>query len=197
MQQLKAEQPTDTYPGFKKEIIAEIARCLSMPFGVAAGDSSAYNYSSGRLDRKTYYKSLTVERGEIERVALGRIFSRWFAEGRLIRGYLPDQFFRGDEPRHEWRWPGDEHIDPTKEADATETRIAIGISSYPDECAKLGNDYEMVHAKNAAALGLTVEAYRARLADRLLGPVAMPPQAPAKPQADSEDPEEGADDGEE
>jgi lambda family phage portal protein len=196
MQQLKAEQPTDTYPGFKKEIIAEIARCLNMPFNVAAGDSSGYNYSSGRLDHRSYYKSLTVERGELERVALNRVFSRWFAEARLISRYLPDQFFRGDEPRHDWRWPGDEHVDPTKEADATETRIAIGISSYPDECAKLGNDYEMVHAKNASALGLTVEAYRARLADRLLGPVAMPPQAPAKPQADSEDPEEGADDGE-
>ena len=96
---------------------------------------------------------------------------------------------------YEWRWDGDEHVDPTKEADATETRIAIGISSYPDECAKLGNDFEMVHMKNAQALGMTVEEYRTRLADRLLGPKAAPPQqaGQSQPQDDSEDPEDSTD----
>jgi capsid protein len=196
MQQLKAEQPTNTYPQFKKEIINEIARCLGMPSNVAAGDSSGYNYSSGRLDHRTYYKGLRVERSYIELNVLDRTFARWFAEARLVPGLLPARFFRTDQvPVYEWRWDGDEHVDPTKEADATETRIAIGISSYPDECAKLGNDFEMVHMKNAQALGMTVEEYRTRLADRLLGPKTVPPQqaGQSQPQDDSEDPEDSTD----
>lgn len=176
MQQLKAEQPTDTYPAFKREIIAEIARCLSMPYNVAAGDSSSYNYSSGRLDHRTYYKSLRVERSSIEVNCLNRVFGQWYAEASQIPGYLPPQFTAAVMPSYEWRWDGDEHVDPTKEADATETRLAIGISSYADECSKLGVDFEAVHAKNAQALGLTIEEYRSRLADRLLGAKAMPAQ---------------------
>ena len=41
----------------RSEILNEIARCLNMPFNVAAGNSSGYNYASGRLDHQTYYKS--------------------------------------------------------------------------------------------------------------------------------------------
>ena len=46
MAQMKSEQPSTTYAEFKKEILNEIARCLNMPFNVAAGNSSGYNYAS-------------------------------------------------------------------------------------------------------------------------------------------------------
>jgi capsid protein len=59
--QIHAEQPATTYAEFKKEILNEIARCLNMPFNVAAGNSSGYNYASGRLDHQTYFKSIRVE----------------------------------------------------------------------------------------------------------------------------------------
>jgi len=50
--QVKAEQPTTVYGDFKHEVINEIARCLNMPFNIAAGNSSGYNYASGRLDKR-------------------------------------------------------------------------------------------------------------------------------------------------
>ncbi len=50
--QVRAEQPTTAYGDFKHEIINEIARPLQMPFNVAAGNSSGYNYVSGRLDHQ-------------------------------------------------------------------------------------------------------------------------------------------------
>ncbi len=53
MEQMRSEQPSTTYSEFKKEILNEIARCLNMPFNVAAGNSSGYNYASGRLDHQT------------------------------------------------------------------------------------------------------------------------------------------------
>ena len=53
MAQMRSEQPSTTYAEFKKEILNEIARCLNMPFNVAAGNSSGYNYASGRLDHQS------------------------------------------------------------------------------------------------------------------------------------------------
>ncbi|MEX0715164.1 MAG: phage portal protein, partial [Planctomycetaceae bacterium] len=49
MSQLESQHPSGTYAEFKREILNEIARCLSMPYNVAAANSSGYNYASGRL----------------------------------------------------------------------------------------------------------------------------------------------------
>lgn len=40
MSQLEAEQPATTYAEFKREVLNESARCLNMPFNIAAGNSS-------------------------------------------------------------------------------------------------------------------------------------------------------------
>lgn len=190
MSQLKAEQPTSTYAQFKREIIAEIARCLGMPYNVAAGDSSSYNYSSGRLDHRTYYKSLRVERSSWEVNVLDVILAKWWEEASLISGLLPDRYFRSVVPAHEWRWDGDEHVDPTKEADAMVTRISHGFTDIAAECASLGGDVSVIHQKNADILGMSVQDYRSRLADLFFGtsPVI---QAPAQP---ADTPDDNADD---
>ena len=143
VQQLKAEQPTTTYDMFKRAIIQEIARCLSMPFNVAAGDSSTYNYASGRLDHKTYFKSIAVERGDIETVILDPTFERWWAEARLADESIPPVVRRREEaPPHEWRWPGDEHVDPLKEASAQAMRLKSRTTTYAREYAAQGMDWE-------------------------------------------------------
>lgn len=188
MQQLKAEQPTTMYEAFKRCIIAEIARCLSMPYNVAAGDSSGYNYSSGRLDHKTYYRSIGVEREFFTVSAIDPLYVAWWEEARLIGGLLPESVRKFElPPPHVWRWDGDEHVDPVKESNATETRLRIGITSYPDECGKLGSDWEVVQQQNAMALGMDIEDYRARLADSLLGPVKAAPVDPAQAMQDAID----------
>ena len=84
---MKAEQPATTYPDFKNEIINETARRLNIPFNVAACNSSDYNYASGRLDHQTYFKSIRVERSELEAVALDRILYAWLAEARASEAW--------------------------------------------------------------------------------------------------------------
>lgn len=168
MSQLKAEHPTSTYPQFKREIVSEAARGPGVPYNVASGDSSSYNYSSGRLDHRTYYKSLRVERSQWESKACDRLFANWWNEARRIPDLLPEtaqKYF----PRHEWRWDGDEHVDPTKEADAAVTRIAYGLSAYSDEVGLLGRDSEVVQRKNAEAFGLSLPEYKKRQADKFFG----------------------------
>ena len=77
-----------TYGEFKKEILNEIARCLNMPFNVACGNSSGYNYASGRLDHQTYYKSIRVDQDHIGLVVLDRVLRAWLDEAILISELL-------------------------------------------------------------------------------------------------------------
>ena len=147
--QIRAEQPATTYDMFKREILNEIARCLNMPFNVAAGNSSGYNYASGRLDHQTYYKSIRVEQSHLQTVVLDRILLAWLDEASLIEGLLP-QFMRrtdGLAPSfgargHSWFWDGVEHVDPAKEANAQASRLSNHTTTLAIEYARQGRDWE-------------------------------------------------------
>lgn len=154
--QLKAEQPATTYGMFKREIVAEIARCLNMPFNVAAGDSSDSNYASGRLDHQTYFKSIGVDQSVIELVALDAAFPRWFEEAQLA-GALPARFLQGEPPAHSWNWPGREHVDPKKEADAQGVRLVNHTTTLAREYAKQGLDWEEEIRQRGKELRLLAE----------------------------------------
>ena len=164
MAQMKSEQPSTTYAEFKKEILNEIARCLNMPFNVAAGNSSGYNYASGRLDHQTYFKSIRVEQTQLARVVLDRILKAWLREAILIEGYLPNSFRTLDSTfEHQWFWDGHEHVDPAKEANAQKIRLASHTTTLAIEFARQGRDWETElkqRAKEIALmrdLGLTIE----------------------------------------
>ena len=136
LSQLRPEQPATTYAEFKKEILNEIARCLNMPFNVAAGNSSGYNYASGRLDHQTYFKSIRVEQAFMAEVILAPIFNAWILEWSLANG-LPRS-----QPDRAWFWDGMEHVDPAKEAKAQETRLKNHTTTYAAEFARAGKDWE-------------------------------------------------------
>ncbi len=145
MAQLKAEQPATTYAEFKREILNEIARCLSMPFNVAAGNSSGYNYASGRLDHQTYFKSIRIEQAHLERTVLDRIFAAWLEEAVLVEDLLPQPLRvlgAASRIRAQWFWDGNEHVDPAKEANAQATRLASRTTSLAREYARQGLDWE-------------------------------------------------------
>ena len=55
---------------------------MLVPRNVALGDSSAYNYASGRLDHQTYFKSIRVEHAHLEAVVLDRLLAAWFDEAQ-------------------------------------------------------------------------------------------------------------------
>ncbi len=180
--QVEATQPTTTYAEFKKEILNEIARCLNMPFNVVAGNSSGYNYASGRLDHQTYFKAIRVDQAFIARRVIDRFLRPWLAEHCIMRGRdLPSRM-----PRHMWFWDGTEHVDPVKEASAQETRLRNHTTTIAVECARDGRDWEEVleqaarEYKRMKELGL---------------PVASVPTAPADGQDDASD--ESQKDGEE
>ena len=146
MSQIEPMQPATTYAEFKKEILNEIARCLNMPFNVAAGNSSGYNYASGRLDHQVYYKSIRVDQDFIAARILDRILSAWLWEYVLLRRGYGRQALAMDVweglPAHQWFWDGQEHVDPAKEANAQETRLKSNTTTLAREYAKQGLDWE-------------------------------------------------------
>jgi lambda family phage portal protein len=157
MSQLQAEQPATTYAEFKKEILNEIARCLNMPFNVAAGNSSGYNYASGRLDHQTYFKAIRVDQAHLECVILDRILVAWLDEAALIPGLLPANLGPFVDWSHQWFWDGQEHVDPAKEASAQATRLANHTTSLAHEYARQGRDWEEALRQRAKEVALMQE----------------------------------------
>ncbi len=141
--QVKAEQPTTAYADFKRELLNEIARPLHMPFNIAAGNSSGYNYASGRLDHQAFFKAVRIDRTHLERLVLDRVFAAWLSEAVLIEGLLPQSLRSVDaDAPHQWFWDGFEHVDPAKEANAQATRLAANATTLASEYARQGLDWE-------------------------------------------------------
>jgi lambda family phage portal protein len=214
--QVKAEQPTTQYPAFKASLIAEIARCLDIPFNVAAGDSSSYNYASGRLDHQSFFKAVGIDQRRLGRIVLDHLFRAWLREAQLVEGLLPQSFRTPDVlvhlPERQWMFDGYEHVDPVKEAAAEEKRLANHTTTLADEWARRGQDWEDKLRQIARErmlkreLELRAEAAERELRDELglpdtpsPSPTPDPrsvtqPVTPAGDDIDDEDDQEGDDD---
>jgi len=172
--QIKAEQPVTAYKDFKAEILAESARCINLPYILAAGSSVGANYSSGRLDHQAFSRFVSIDQTRFEGRVLDRILAAWLDEAALISGYLPQEFRAIDRPGHTWFWDGLEHVDPQKEAVAAQTRIATGTSNLAIECAKNGQDWEEVLRQRVRERKLQQELER----EAKLSPAAAAPAPP-------------------
>jgi len=163
--QLKAEQPTTQYPAFVKQILNEIARCLQIPFNVAALNSSEYNYASSRMDWQIAGMHERVDRDAIERLMLDRVLAAWVNEASLA-GVLPEGMSPFSEWNWSWQWDGKDHVDPAKEANASETRLLTMTTTLAAEYAKQGKQWDVELRQIAAEyalkreLGLPTDAQR-------------------------------------
>lgn len=113
-------------------------------------------FNSGRLDHQMYFKAIRVEQAHLETVVLDRILNAWLTEALLIEGYLPDL---GEMPRvpHTWFFDGHEHVDPLKESSAQALRLANHTTTYADEYARRGLDWETQLRQRAKELALRNE----------------------------------------
>ena len=110
-----------------------------MPFNIAAGNSSGYNYASGRLDHQTYYKAIKVDQSFMEAEVLDRVLETWMREWALATASDVDLC----DCRHVWFWDGQEHVDPAKEATAQQKRLESHTTNLAIEYAKQGRDWEV------------------------------------------------------
>lgn len=120
----KAEQPTTAYGEFKQEILHEIFSCLLMPWNVASGDSSDYNFASGRLDYLIFYHVIDVMRNKLERQLLNRFLDFWLEFATFTPGIIPTGL---GAFRHRWYWDKREPIDQVKSANAAKIQKESGL----------------------------------------------------------------------
>ena len=166
--QMKAEQPTNTYPAFKREMVVETGRSIRVPANVALGDSSGYNYASGRLDKQEYHKTIFCRQNQMGMVVLDKIFLvHWLPEAARIPGALTISPSQAAEVVRtgawEWFWDGFEHVDPVKEANAQATRRENFMTTDKDEWQRQGKDWRKAYKqlamekKERDSLGLKME----------------------------------------
>lgn len=155
--QMKPEHPTATFAEFRRSLINEIARALNMPYIVAALDSSSANYSSMRGDYLVYRKGISALRRECERNVLDPLLRAWLDEAALLPGMIPMGLGPVAAWNWRWVWPGWEHVDPTKEADAQSIRLANCTTTLSEECARAGDDWRRVLRQRAAEKALMRE----------------------------------------
>jgi capsid protein len=155
--QMKSEHPKSEHSAFVRQVLNEIARCLDMPYIVAAMDSSSANYSSMRGDYQVYRKAINVERSDVERVWLDPILYSWLDEATLISGMIPRGLPPFSEWNWSWTWDGFEHVDPKKEAEADAIMLAANMTTLAEVCGKRGKDSRLVMRKRAEELALQRE----------------------------------------
>jgi lambda family phage portal protein len=178
--QIEAQQPTTSYAEFKREILNEIARCLNLPYNIAACNSSGYNYASGRLDHQTYYKAIRVEQAHLAEAVLDRIFAAWVNEAMLTSDLAVLRTVSAVP--HLWFFDGTEHVDPAKEASAQASRLSSNTTTLAAEYARAGKDWEVELRQRAREVALMRELG--------LTPPELPPSPPPpedKQQTDDEE----------
>lgn len=166
LQQLKAEQPVTTYGMFKQEILNEIARCINMSYNIAAGNSSNYNFSSGRLDHQLYFRSIAIIQSDCEAAVLDRLFREWYREAVLLN-LVPRMELRYRP--WSWSWDPATDLDPEKSARARTEDLRSGALTLDRMYAELGLDREVEQQRQADGLGISVPELQQLLIQYLYG----------------------------
>lgn len=135
LQQYELSNPSDSQQQFALNVKIDCARCLLATRNVVTGDSSNYNYASGRLDFQSYYRAINDIRSRMEDEILNKIFDLWFAE------YT--SYANVETPNHEWYWDGFSHVDPVKESRSETMDMQNGSKTLKDVCAEHGKDWQM------------------------------------------------------
>lgn len=176
--QLNPGQSSTGYGEFCDRILKEIGRCLEMPYGIAAGDSSDYNYASGRLDVQVWQRKAKIERHDLNRVN-NRVFASWLDEAALIPNYLP---LAGLPPFSQWRktwfYDGFEHVDPLKEAQATAVLLANHATTLERIYAARGEDWVEMFGQRQRELA-ELKSRGLLVAEQPAAPVSEQPQEEA------------------
>ena len=138
--QLQAEQPTTQYADFVRSLIAELARCLSMPVNIAMCDSSQHNFASAKLDHTTYGDKIGSVRSTLVTKVLDRVFFKWLEEYAVRERLEPNVVAA---LRHtEWLFTERARADVLKDASADNTRLGNATLSYATFYAKDGKDWK-------------------------------------------------------
>lgn len=156
-------RPNTAFPSFMDSVTRHIsAGGLELPKNFVLRDFDGGSYVSLKMAFNTAWRTIATARQWLKSHLLDIIYPMIIEEA-VGRGYIeaPNFYrFKRAWTRCHWIFDGAGWLDPVREAQAAQLRIATGISTLQDECAEQGKDWEEVLEQRAAeqarmrALGL-------------------------------------------
>ena len=128
---------------FMRTALGWATQALLIPWNLAAGDSSDYNFASGRLDFNTFYNYIDILRDDLRAEYLCPFFSEWIEFAKLHRS-MPSGL---GNFKCIWRWDKREPIDQNKQAQADKTLYEVGLLDMGDYASRQGMSSQEFAAK--------------------------------------------------
>ena len=177
-------RPPSTYNAFVESIIRQIGDATGLPYELIAKDFSKVTYASARAALGEAWRFFLNRRKWVADYWATPLYALWLEEA-IDMGLVeaPDFYAnRAHYIRCKWIGPGRNQIDPVKEAQASELRLATRTSTLEIECAESGLDWNEVLEQ------LALE--KARLEQLDLAPAPIAPTGQEAPEVEEEEGEE-------
>lgn len=187
--QISPQQPTQNFP----DAIAAFTRFVGLPFGLTIEqlllDFSRTNYSSARAARLQAQQTAEVYQHRFANRFISRVYqwavSKWVKRG-MITGPIPDNYWK-----HEWIPQGRPWVDPSKEIDAAEKAIKLGVEARSNIALERGYDFAELCETNENDQEMMLEHGLDINPDKPAAPTQPPPAGPADTMpGDAQDPAE-------
>lgn len=188
---LAPNHPTASFASFEEAFLRKMAGGFNLSYEQFSRDYSKSNYSSARAALLESWRFFSGRRVHIAGRFATQVFALWLEEA-IDRGTVEippgaPSFYamKTAWTRCKWIGPGRGHIDPLKEANATQVELDMGLTTHEKECAERGEDWEEIAEQRAREQKrfkeLGIEPPPART------PVQLPPDDPESPTAPEKD----------
>lgn len=170
-------RPNPAFDPFWQAMVRQIGMALEMPFEVLVMHFQS-SYSAARAALLMAWKSFKSKRDLLSKQLCQPVFELWLtdqvAAGTISApGFFADPVVRAAWVAAVWTGDGPGSIDPSKEVDAAQKRVDLGISTKQAESIAFdGVDWQTKHEQR-------VKEINAEKADGIYFPPAGTPAAPA------------------
>ena len=173
-------RPNPAFDPFWIAMVRQIGMALEMPYEVLVMHFQS-SYSAARASLLMAWKAFRAKRDLLSKLLCQPVLELWLAdevaEGRISApGFFADDVVRAAWCAAIWTGDGPGSIDPSKEVDAAQKRVDMGISTKQAESiAYDGIDWQQKHEQR-------VKEINAEKADGIYFPPAGTPAAPIQAQ---------------
>lgn len=160
MSAFNPSRPNTAYSAFVEAVLRYISAGLNMPYELLMKDFSKTNYSSARAALLEAWRYFMAKRDWIATYWADPVYALWMEEA-VNKGEIDAPDFYENQAaylRCQWIGPGRGLLDPLKEAQASDLRMKMGVSTLERECSEQGEDWEeiLVQRSRERALALSL-----------------------------------------
>lgn len=144
---------------FERRMLMHLSSAFGLSYEEFSRDFTNTNYSSARASMMQSWRHMVSKKRRTADRLANFVYGNWLEE-EISKGNLPmppgrdksDFYLPGHRDAYcaaEWIGAARGQIDEAKETDAAIARIDKGLSTYEDECARLGKDWRKVFDQRA------------------------------------------------